>query len=172
MLEGIGSRKRRRRRRISVAVVAISMSSTCVLDCAVANADVEPSKLVLPIVTIYPGNVIKRDLLIERGVPPRTHAYKSYHASIETIVGKVAVRVLQAGKAVPLNAVRDPYVFKEGQRVTLVFSDGGLVITATGQATQPGVVGQTINVKNLDSGVVVRGVVQPDGNVAVGDRRP
>lgn len=172
MLEGIGSRNRRRRRKVAVAVAASLLASICDLDCAVAVADDGPSRLALPIVTIYPGDVIKRELLVEREVPPRKHAYKSYHASIETIVGKVAIRVLQAGKAIPLNAVREPFVFKEGQRVTLVFSEGGLEITATGQATQPGAVGQTINVKNLDSGVVVRGVVQADGNVAVGDPRP
>lgn len=151
---------------------ALVVGAAWLLDCTIAHADVGSSKLALPIVTIYPGDIIRREQLVEREVPSRQNVYKAYHMSAEAIIGKVAVRVLQVGKAVPLNAVRDPYVFKEGQRVTLVFSEGGLVITAAGQAVQPGTIGQSVNVKNLDSGIVVRGLVQADGTVGVGDIRP
>lgn len=126
----------------------------------------------LAAVTIYPGDVVKRELLQERTISVRSSLAKSYFTSHEELVGKVAVRVLPTGKAIPLNAVRDPHVFKEGQRVTLNYGDGGLAITGAGQALQPGVVGRTVNVKNLDTGIVVRGEVLADGTVSVGGANP
>lgn len=135
----------------------------------VAFADGQRITVPLPAVTIYPGDLITRELIVEREVVWRGSVYKSFHTDTVAIVGKVAARVLPAGRAVPLNAVREPYVFKEGQRVALTFGAGGLHITGAGVATQPGVVGQTVGIKNIDTGRVVRGTVMADGSVVVGE---
>jgi flagella basal body P-ring formation protein FlgA len=51
--------------------------------------------------------------------------------------------------------------------VKVVVEDGGLVIIAYGTALQSGGVGALIRVRNVDTGVVVMGVVQADGTVRV-----
>ena len=50
----------------------------------------------------------------------------------------------------------------------MIYIDGGLFITATGDALQDGVVGQTVKLRNEDSGVTVSGRVRADGAVQVG----
>lgn len=133
-----------------------------------AAAEAAATMLPVAVVTIYPGDEIREDLLAERQVRARRSLTRSYFGSLDGLVGKVAARVIPAGKAIPLNAVRDPYVFKDGARVVLVFGGGALTITGAGQAMQPGVVGTFVDVRNLDTGVVVRGEVQSDGSVRLG----
>ena len=50
----------------------------------------------------------------------------------------------------------------------MIFEDGGLNITAYGAALQPGVAGDFVSVRNVESGVTVSGTVAPDGSVHVG----
>jgi flagella basal body P-ring formation protein FlgA len=80
----------------------------------------------------------------------------------------VAKHILPAGSAIPVNALREPYVFKEGERVELSFTSGDLAIRGFGIALQPGVVGQAVKLRNPETGIVVTGVVQADGSVSVG----
>jgi flagella basal body P-ring formation protein FlgA len=119
----------------------------------------------VPKVTIYPGETLTADKLGELKVVVRERAAGLYHLSREGVVDKVARRTLRAGAAIPANALREPYVFKDGQRVDLVYGSGALSIRASGIAIEPGVVGAVVGVRNMDTGVVVRGLVQPDGSV-------
>lgn len=133
-----------------------------------ARAQDDRIEIPVAVVTIYPGDEITAELLVERAVRNRRVLTRSYFGSMDGLVGKVAARVLPAGKAIPLNAVREPHVFKEGARVMLRFGSGALSITSAGQALQPGVVGSFVDVRNLDTGIVVRGEVQADGAVRIG----
>ena len=49
----------------------------------------------------------------------------------------------------------------------MIYIDGGLTITANGDALQDGVVGQMVKLRNQDSGVTVSGRVRSDGAVIV-----
>jgi flagella basal body P-ring formation protein FlgA len=113
--------------------------------------------------------VLAEDLIDEQPVVASARALKHYSTSRQAVVGKVARRVLLKGHAIPISSVREAYLFKEGERVALVFRDGGLSIEASGVALQPGVLGSPVNVRNSETGVIVRGVVQSNGSVQVGE---
>jgi flagella basal body P-ring formation protein FlgA len=122
----------------------------------------------VPSVTILQGDVLAEELVAEERFVVNDKVLRNYFTSREAVVGKVARRVLPKGHAIPINALRDPFLFKEGERVVLVFVTGGLSIEASGVALQPGVLGSLVNVRNADTGVVIRGLVQSNGSVQVG----
>jgi flagella basal body P-ring formation protein FlgA len=49
----------------------------------------------------------------------------------------------------------------------LIYRTDGLTITSSAMALQNGSIGDLVSARNLDSGLVVRGTVQPDGTVRV-----
>jgi flagellar basal body P-ring formation protein FlgA len=121
----------------------------------------------VPNLMIRAGDTMTGDLLTERKMVVSETAARSYVVSREQAVGKVARRALAAGAAIPLNALREPWLFKDGERVAIQFVLGGLNIRGAGLALQPGVLGDVIGVRNIDTGVTVRGTVQADGSVQV-----
>lgn len=121
----------------------------------------------VPSVAVHAGDVMTSELLVERRLVVNEAAARSYVVAREQVVGKVARRALMAGAAIPLNALREPWLFKDGERVVIQFASGGLNIRGAGVALQPGVLGELISVRNIDTGVTVRGVVQADGSVQV-----
>lgn len=139
---------------------------------ATAGAAVAQSGVTMPVPTstLYQGDVLSEEVLGEQRFFPSASQLPAYYASREAVVGKVARRVLPAGHAIPINALREPYLFKEGERVSLVFTTGGLNIEASGIAIQPGVLGTMVSVRNADTGVVVRGIVQADGRVRMAEK--
>ena len=121
----------------------------------------------VPSLTIRAGDTMTRDLLTERKMVVSETAARSYVMAREQAVGKVARRSLAAGAAIPLNALREPWLFKDGERIAIQFATGGLNIRGAGLALQPGVLGEVISVRNIDTNVTVRGTVQSDGSVQV-----
>jgi flagella basal body P-ring formation protein FlgA len=119
-----------------------------------------------PRVVIYPGDIIQSDMLSDlpaetaRGVGP-------FAETRSAVIGKMARRTLLPGVAIPLAAVDVPRLVVNGAEVSLVFVDGGLLISTVGMALQDGAAGDFVKVRNDDSGVTVTGVVQPDGAVRV-----
>ena len=122
----------------------------------------------VPTVTIMQGDVLAEELVGEERFVVNDKVLRNYFTSRDAVLGKVARRVLPKGHAIPINALRDPFLFKEGERVILVFTTGGLSIEASGVALQPGTLGSQVNVRNVDTGVVIRGLVQSNGSVQVG----
>ncbi|MGE0769542.1 MAG: flagellar basal body P-ring formation chaperone FlgA [Hyphomicrobiaceae bacterium] len=122
----------------------------------------------VPTVRIQTGDVLNDDLLIERRLIANRVALRTHFTSRDQVVGKVARRPLAAGAAIPMNALREPYAFNEGDRVVAEFISGGLRIRGMAIALQPGVVGSSVRLRNADTGTIVNGVVQPDGRVEVG----
>ena len=61
-----------------------------------------------------------------------------------------------------------PLVVAKGM-VKVVVEDSGLSIVTYGSAMQSGAAGALIPVRNTDTGVIIKGVVQPDGTVKVAD---
>ena len=83
------------------------------------------------------------------------------------LVGKMARRTLLPGWAILPNSVNNPRAVVNGAEVRLVYVDGGLTIIASASALQDGAIGDTIKVRNVDSGLTVSGVIQADGSVRV-----
>jgi flagellar basal body P-ring formation protein FlgA len=120
-------------------------------------------------VIIYPGEIIGPDRLIERSVTGNILAREIIATTAEQVIGKVAKRTIVPGQTIALSALRDPDLIRAGKKVTLTFLSGQIQISCEGVAMQSGAIGDLISVQNSDSSVVVRGRVQPDGQVRVGE---
>ena len=65
-------------------------------------------------------------------------------------------------------AVGDARLIVNGARVPVIYQEGALTILTYATALQSGSAGETVSVRNLDSGRTISGVVQADGTVLVG----
>jgi len=133
-----------------------------------AAADDSAAAFPVPTVSIRAGDVLGADMVTERRLIANRIALRTHYTSRGDVVGKVARRPLAAGAAIPVNALREPYAFKEGERVIVEYRAGGLSIRSMATALQPGVIGGSARARNLDTGVIVNGVVQTDGRIEVG----
>ena len=121
--------------------------------------------LPVPRVTIYPGDVIGDEQLVERAFIAHTVARSTVHEAREALIGKVARRTLLPGQPIPVNGIRDPYVVTQGKTALVVFEAGGLTITANAMALQNGGIGDVVSLRNVDSGTIIKGTVASDGTV-------
>jgi flagella basal body P-ring formation protein FlgA len=131
---------------------------------------VKSGELLVPAskVVIYPGDIIGDDAL--QDVPLSGAGIGGPFAlSRVDVVGKAARRTLLPGRAIPLAAIDNPRLFRNGAEVTIIYIDGGLTITTMGAALQDGALGETVKVRNTDSGVTIQGRVRSDGSVLVGE---
>ena len=116
---------------------------------------------------IYPGDIVSDDALAD--VPLSSAGGGGPFAlSRVDVVGKAARRTLLPGRAIPLAAIDNPRLVRSGAEVTMVYIDGALTITTTGAALQDGAAGETVKVRNADSGVTIQGRVRSDGSILVG----
>jgi flagella basal body P-ring formation protein FlgA len=127
-------------------------------------------QLPVPRVTIYPGQVIEKTMLVDRAF--RTNGTDPVQAipSSDGLVGKVAKQTLLPGKPIYQEALREPHAVTQGQAALLVFRSGALTITGSAIALQSGATGDTVTVRNPDSGRVIKGTVGDDGAVHVSDQ--
>lgn len=121
----------------------------------------------VPSASIRAGDTLTAEMIVERKLLASEAAMRAHFTTRESVVGKVARRPLPAGVAIPLNSLRDAHVFKEGERVVVEYSSGGLSIRTMGVALQPGIAGQPVRVRNADTGVIVTGIARSDGTVEV-----
>jgi flagellar basal body P-ring formation protein FlgA len=119
-----------------------------------------------PKLVIYPGDPISEDMLTEAPVAASSSGGPVAMA-VEDVLGMVASRTLLPGRSIPMSALSPPKLVRTGAKVKLLYVDGALTITATGDALQDGFVGQTVKVRNGDSGVILSGRVRSDGSVMV-----
>ena len=118
--------------------------------------------------TIYPGQAISADMLAEAAFTDGTSAAYPVAASRDELVGKVARRTLLPGRLIARTAIGDPELISRGTIVRAVLSTGSLQMRTAVLALQGGGLGSVIQVRNVDSGKVITGIVQADGTVRVG----
>jgi flagella basal body P-ring formation protein FlgA len=123
--------------------------------------------LPVPAQVIYPGDKISVGMLVDSEDQPQGAPPPNMLLDRADIVGKVARRTLLPGRPIPAFAVEEPRAVSTGAQVQLIYQQEGLSIVTTAQALQNGYVGQMVQVRNLDSGLVVSGSVQPDGSIRV-----
>jgi len=145
---------------------ALGVAAAMFVSLAPARAD--ERTLPVPKVTIYPGDQITEAMLDEKTFLT-TAGDATLVGSKSAAVGKVARRTLLPGKAITLASLDAPRIVAVGSQVKIIFNENGLVITTYGTAMQPGAIGDTIRVRNLDSGLSVSGRVLPDGSVRVSE---
>jgi flagella basal body P-ring formation protein FlgA len=132
-----------------------------------AIAQQQPTQLPVPATAIYPGDVIKEEMIIERAFAPNMQGVAAFFAARGLVVGQIARRTLMPGQPIPINALEDQKVVTRGNVVKVVVEDNGLSIVTYASSMQSGSVGAMIQLRNLDTGVIIRGVVQQDGSVRI-----
>jgi flagella basal body P-ring formation protein FlgA len=146
-------------------------SRLCLLLFAVAAAGqgvsrAEMVELPVPRMTIYPGDVIAAEMLGSKAIELQDGGAGLTRSSAAAI-GKVARRTLVADKPIPTAYLAEPQVVRQGKSVRIFYSESGLTISGVGLALQAGSVGDAISVRNVDSGAVIRGIVEGDGSVRI-----
>lgn len=124
--------------------------------------------LPVPRITLYPGDSIRSDHLVDQVFNARTRWRSAVYRSREDVIGKIARRTLLPGRPIPVNAVREPYLVVQSRTVQIVFREGPLTITSYAVALQSGGNGDVVRVRNVDSGAIIKGTIEPDGTVRVG----
>lgn len=145
------------------ALLALALS---LMACEAAIA--EDRTLPVPSVTIYPGDTIAETMLKDRTFPENYRYRTAVVESPRVLVGKMARRTLLPGEPIPMNAVDDPKLVTRGVQTQIMFEEGGLSIMGIGIPLQSGTLGETVQVKNVDSGRIITGRVQPDGRIRIG----
>jgi flagella basal body P-ring formation protein FlgA len=149
------------RRLVFAAVLAAAVMAPALA--LAANID-----LPVPRTTIYPGDVISADQIMDRAFIAHTVTRSSIFDKRDALIGKVARRTLLPGQPVPVNAIRDAYLVSQGKASIVVFESGGLSITMHAVALDNGVAGDIVKLRNPDSGVIIQGTVERDGSVRLG----
>lgn len=154
-------------RAISIAGQWIAaMALVASIGCVGATAE-EAKRLPVPATTIYPGDMIRDELLTDRMFAPNMPGASAFVGDKAEIVGRTARRTLLPSQPIPINAVEDQKAVMRGSVVKVLIEDGGLSIVTYGSSLQSGSPGSLIQLRNLDTGVIIRGVVQPDGTVRI-----
>ncbi|MGP9813375.1 flagellar basal body P-ring formation chaperone FlgA [Rhodopseudomonas sp. NSM] len=154
-------------RAISIALRRIVVAAVGVLPMCGAAAAADPVRLPVPATTIYPGEAIKDEMLIDRAFAPNLSGLAAFVNERTAAVGRIARRTLLPGYLIPINAIEEQKIVTRGSVVKVTIEDGGLSIVTYGTSLQSGGEGATIPLRNLDTGVTIRGVVQPDGSVRI-----
>ena len=134
--------------------------------CDVAHAE-EPVKMPVPATVIYPGDTIKDEMIVDRAYAPNIPGLAAFVGERPLAVGRIARRTLFPGQLIPNNAIEEQKVVTRGNVVKVTIEDGDLFIVTYASSLQSGSPGALIQLRNLDTGVTIRGVVQPDGSVRI-----
>ncbi len=126
-------------------------------------------QLPVPRITIYPGQVIDKAMLVDRAFHTNGAAPVTAVAASETLVGKVSKQTLLPGKPIYMEQLREPHAVTQGQAALLIFQSGALTITANAIALQSGANGDVVSVRNVDSGRIIKETVGTAGAVHVSD---
>ena len=150
-----------------IARTAIVLASLIAAAIPAFGAD-DAEHLPIAAVTIYPGQTISDDMLADREYPAGTLERYPMFADRASLVGKVAKRTLIAGKPIANNAISQPDVIARGTIVQATYRTAEVEITTPVLALQAGSLNSVIQVRNVDTGKVITGIVQADGSVRVG----
>ena len=120
-------------------------------------------------VTIYPGDIIRDGMLTQRDLPDNFAGQSVTVLDRTSLVGKTVRRTLLPGLPIPINAVAEPKVVTVGAMVRVLYVDGDLNIATYASALQAGAVGDTIAVRNTESGLTISGVIEKDGSIRIGN---
>ena len=120
----------------------------------------------VPLRRILPGQIIReKDLEIVRF--RRNRVNRNAVLDPGQLIGQSARRTLMIGKAINLNQVEPPRLVKRNGLVTIYLNLPNMQLTAQGKALQNGSDGEVIQVRNVQSNIVIEAVVSGPGKVNV-----
>jgi len=125
------------------------------------------SPVLTPTVPIYPGDVLTKGALRQGFVRGALSKDPDVVRELDQVVGMIARRTLLPGEVIRSHMVAAPVRVRSGANVRVIFEDRGVSVFSSGIALQSGSVGDTIRIRNSDSGVVISGTVQGAGYIRV-----
>lgn len=149
--------------------LGLAIAVTCAFP-SVAGADGSGRTVFVPRAVIYPGdkltdtNLIERQLLVTADNPPVFGEHE------EDLLGKVARRTLLPGELIPEMAVRAEDLVKQGRTYKMTYDSKFVSIVGVGVPLQSGSVGEIINVRNPETGIIVKARIEPDQTLSVDDQ--
>ena len=150
---------------LKVLVGMLALLFTAV--CALAGPEGEDKRYAMvPNVVIYPGQVISAGQ-IRRVEVTNPNLSGDYAQDFPEVEGMVAKRTLLPEQAIYVASLRQPFAVSRGTQVRLLYDGGHLQITALGVPLDDGSVGESVRVRNKDSGLTVSGTVLSPGIVQV-----
>jgi flagella basal body P-ring formation protein FlgA len=152
-----------------LGLIARGLAAVLLMLVSLRLAAADERRLPVPAVAIRAGELIRDDMVTERSFAPNVLGVAAFIEGRQVIVGRMARRNLLPGQPIPTNSVEDPWTIARGAMVKVVVEESGLSIVTYGAAMQSGAPGALIPVRNTDTGVIIRAVVQPDGTVKVVD---
>jgi flagellar basal body P-ring formation protein FlgA len=115
---------------------------------------------------IAQGQVLKAsDLAIERR--PKSSSSSTTLTTIAQAEGLAGKHALRAGQVIRQADVAKPELVGRGDTVSIVFQVPGILLSIVGKASEPGALGDVINVVNLQSKHTIQAIVIGPGRVSV-----
>jgi len=151
---------------LPLVALAIAASAYCVPAIA---ADVERTVFV-PRNVIYPGDEITADALMGRAFVRSADSRPVFGENPADLVGKVSRRTLMRGELIPNSAIHDKDLVVQGRAYKLTYISEFVSIVGTGIPLQSASAGEMVNVRNPDTGVIIKARVQPDQTLAVDEQ--
>ena len=134
---------------------------------SVAQAADESVRYPVPATAIYPGDVIRDEMIMDRNFAPNIQGASAFINDRASLFGRIARRTLLAGHLIPINGLEDLKAVTRGAVVKVLVEDAGLIIVTYATSLQSGSAGMMVQLRNLDTGVTIRGIVQQDGSVRI-----
>ncbi len=125
-----------------------------------ATADIPVPKNI-----IYAGQMVDESLIMWRRVPVRYLRRVQVFESIDEVIGKMARTTLMPNRPIAINHLRKPDIIKASVPVEVFYKAGNLVIRGTAIPLSGAAVGEALRARNVDTGVVITGIAQPDGTL-------
>jgi flagella basal body P-ring formation protein FlgA len=120
----------------------------------------------VPVRPILPGEITKPADFELRTLP--AHGLGRHALSDPALIlGQEVRRTLPEGRAVQSQSLRPPRVVQRGEKLTLLYSNGALQLSAPARALEDAAQGDTIKVQNLNSNKTVMARALGDGRVQV-----
>lgn len=87
--------------------------------------------------------------------------------SIDDVIGRRLDQSMGPGQPLQIRHLEMDWLVRNGTPVALEITTGGFSVTASGEATEDGLLGDVIEVVNISSGRVVKGVVNGRNSVSL-----
>jgi flagellar basal body P-ring formation protein FlgA len=132
-----------------------------------AYAEQSGRTIFVPRAVIYPGDTITEATLIERELIVSADNPPVYGENEADLLGKKARRTLLPGQLIPESGVRTEDVVKQGRTYKMTYESSALSISGVGVPMQSGSAGEIINVRNPETGLIIKARVRSDQTLAV-----
>jgi flagella basal body P-ring formation protein FlgA len=131
----------------------------------------ETFETAVPTREIAQGQEIKAsDVTIARR--PKANAGQNVLTTVAQLQGLAAKHALQPGQVIRQSDVAKPELVGRNESVTIVFEVPGITVTIVGKATEPGGLGDVINVLNVQTKHTIQATVIGPGRVSVNAASP